>query len=1425
MEHNLADDDNSPSSIALIDSLRFENIDNRFINIRSCHTETCRWFLQSSEYLDWLHPTNIQDHHGFFWIKGKPGSGKSTLMKFALANMKRSQNDTTYLSFFFNARGTQLEKSATGMYRSLLVQLLENARYSKRVWSALRSTHWLSEDQLMANCEMLKHLLARGVQTIENVAIIIDALDECHEDEVRDMVAFFERLSEDAISDRRTFRVLYSSRHYPHITTLHSMEMVLENQEGHSQDIANFVSTELKAGRSQVAALFRRELSDRASGIFLWVVLVVQILNKAFDHGQIHALRKKLNQIPVDLSKLFRGIITQDKQNLDELKLCLQWVLFAHRPLKREGFYYAVLSGIDPNHAFLPWDPEKIPTESMALFILSASKGLVEITKKDHTVQFIHQSVRDFLLEENVLGQVWPDLNSNAIGLSHDCLKQGCSNYMRLGTANVLDDPEFLAFTSSSNSASADLYKDIQVKFPFLEYAAHNIFAHADTAQLHGVSQERFLTEIALSKWVELFNAIERYQARRLPRDIDLIYVLAEQNCSSLIDTLTRDGSRISSQNGRYGNPIFAAIAMDSQKAFESLVRRDSEAHPDGCEFPYPSEDICSFLVKHGRPETIRRFLSIYDVDITSTLKSGETMLLWAVEWGHSKIVELLLNKGADPNAQARLGSSALHAASSRGYVEIVIMLLNKGADVEGKLGNALEAASYKGHSSIVELLLSKGADVNAQGGAYGGALQAASYGGYSSVVELLVSKGADVNAQGGAYGSVLQAASYRGYSSIVELLLSKGADVNAQGGAYGNALQAASYGGYSSIVELLLSKGADVNAHGGAYGNALQAALHKGDSNIVELLLSKGADVNAQGGKYGSALQAASYRGYSSIVELLLSKGADVNAQGGAYGNALQAASYGEYSSIVELLLSKGADVKTQGRELAAALQFVAKHGRDKRVTTLESSAAKHDANRETSANSLEATTQGAIEIRPWKVAFSSEGKRLVPDAIGATDRLRHTKSKMEMDNLEDPAKIYRPIAWSPGGQLIASALYNGTVMLWDVTLDRPLNRLMGHTGRVKAIAYSPAGNLVASASDDNSVRLWDVLTGSELSTLDGHTDTVNAIDFSLDGQLIVSASKDRTIRVWNVATSTTYMVFKGHTGAVTAALFSPDGQLVASASSDGTIRLWDIKLEAELSTLKGHRSSVNAIAFSPNGQLVASGSDDATVRLWNVVTGTSCSTFEGHMKPVGTVTFSPDGQLLASASNDKTIRFWNVTTSTTGSTLEGHLDKVVAIVFSPNGQLAASSSYDGTVKIWNVKTGSAFDIIEGHMGRVNAIAFSPDGQLLASISDDETVRLWNLVTGTISSKLAGLQVLQNGQNHAVSGSETDSPGANKDYSATTKEDPGKFQSKIDNAVWESHRETIKQLYLGPQGYTLRDLMNILQRDHGFVATYDIHP
>jgi hypothetical protein len=159
---------------------------------------------------------------------------------------------------------------------------------------------------------------------------------------------------------------------------------------------------------------------------------------------------------------------------------------------------------------------------------------------------------------------------------------------------------------------------------------------------------------------------------------------------------------------------------------------------------------------------------------------------------------------------------------------------------------DALMWASLRGHYETVRILLENGANVNAQGGEYGNALHVASRGGHLEVIEILLERGADINSQGGTYGNALQAASKGGHLEVVEMLLERGANINAQGGRYGNALQAASKEGHLEIVNILLQRGADVNAKGGYYDNALLAASKGGYINVVQVLRENRAIANS---------------------------------------------------------------------------------------------------------------------------------------------------------------------------------------------------------------------------------------------------------------------------------------------------------------------------------------------------------------------------------------------------------------------------------------------------------------------------------------------------------------------------------------------------------------------------------------------------
>lgn len=333
---------------------------------------------------------------------------------------------------------------------------------------------------------------------------------------------------------------------------------------------------------------------------------------------------------------------------------------------------------------------------------------------------------------------------------------------------------------------------------------------------------------------------------------------------------------------------------------------------------------------------------------------------------------------------------------------------------------------------------------------------------------------------------------------------------------------------------------------------------------------------------------------------------------------------------------------------------------------------------------------------------------------------------------------------SFSPDGKLLATASYDRTVRLWDVSdrsHSKPLGKpLTGHTSWVSSAVFSPDGRTLASAGDDGTIRLWDVTDPAHPvprgKPLTGHKGTIYLIAFSPDGHTLASVGEDHTARLWNVtdpARPTALDTLRGHAAAVRSVAFSPDGRTLATGGDDDTVRLWNVSDPAHAtrlgSPLKGHMDLVHSVAFSPDGDTLASGSADDTVRLWNVRDRAHAapigSPLTGHTGPIWSVAFSPDGEQLAAASADSTASLWNVSDpeypSQVGEPLAGSSGEMYALGFSPDGKTLATGSGDGKVRLWSLPTS---DMI-GRTGR-----FRPDGKVLATVGRDGATRLWDVQT-----------------------------------------------------------------------------------------------
>lgn len=438
-------------------SLAFKEIDYRAEEIETAHSGTCDWIFDSDTgFVDWLY-----SREGYYWIRGKPGSGKSCLMKF-LHDDKRCEKylnhwtrDTLVVSawFFFHQRGSLLQKSWEGLLRSVMYQLMQQSlaihcllrpvclnrakKYSVIAAGKLE-VNW----PLAALEQCLSIILDQDQRSID-VVLFLDALDEYNDppeliaEALKNLAVppkthFFTDLSSRMRLTR--IKICFSSRPWDVFMRRFSSLPGFFMHKKSEMDIRKYVVDKImeigqsscsacaaksRASRCRARGRGSKELDDaelaavekmvtKAEGVFLWIRLVLDQVRASFNCKSTpvaELVENHLDAVPSKLEDMYEQTLQRiPLANRAEAFVILEIVYRSSTILFVEDLYCAVGCGMLQTYEQCQSDINRrqqsgLSHWEMASHLKNLCGGLLEVleVKDGLRIQFIHRTVTDFV--------------------------------------------------------------------------------------------------------------------------------------------------------------------------------------------------------------------------------------------------------------------------------------------------------------------------------------------------------------------------------------------------------------------------------------------------------------------------------------------------------------------------------------------------------------------------------------------------------------------------------------------------------------------------------------------------------------------------------------------------------------------------------------------------------------------------------------------------------------------------------------------------------------------------------------------------------------------------------------------------------------------------------------------------------------------
>jgi hypothetical protein len=483
-------------------------------------------------FLTWL-----ESGSGMFYISGKPGSGKSTMMKF-LAGEKRTADglkswaadkELAFASFFFWSSGLPLQRSIEGLYRGLLWQTLSTC---PKLISAVFPRMWdddsdrpsvLSPDNelLLSELEAAFLRLISASSALPNLRIcfFIDGLDEFDGDHWK-----LAKLLKDWASSSSDVKICVSSR--PYSAFEHSFitqpERCLRLHEHTYQDMIQVAQDELGSterhatlGSDPDYGLLIKSAVNKANGVFLWLHLALRHLVRGIDSQfSTPQLAEMLHAMPGDVSEMFQKMLDKVLARPDCFRVALTLLCLSNPELSRGVGRYVMFFAVMDDVMDGSIEPDDLLRDSLGMYspsqierhlssvearLRGRCEDFIDIRHShdgdipsplQRYVEFVHRDLQDFLIQNYIVRKL-----HNITGFSSSKLA-GLNRYLGLVLLKMV--PSIARRRSIVDTLVDDFYYSESVSAPEFKLLVTLILASNEVSSAAEGILQRYCSVLAL---------------------------------------------------------------------------------------------------------------------------------------------------------------------------------------------------------------------------------------------------------------------------------------------------------------------------------------------------------------------------------------------------------------------------------------------------------------------------------------------------------------------------------------------------------------------------------------------------------------------------------------------------------------------------------------------------------------------------------------------------------------------------------------------------------------------------------------------------------------------------------------------------------------------------------------------------------------